>query len=185
MKWLALVLSFVFGRLNMRPRGFKDAAIEIFDEVSFRSRRMVTLILVGVASVIFFTGGLFISLLDLSMQWDRTGSIVWSATLSTGVGLIVLASAAFAVVFLRAWPGATKAKQDIKRKLKHEREEEEMEQHKRPSSLEHALSALVMDYVKEREIRRAARGPETSAYAGEDMASTTAPNRETPRSHVH
>ncbi|KYG64325.1 hypothetical protein AZI87_13920 [Bdellovibrio bacteriovorus] len=185
MKWLALVLSFVFGRLNMRPRGFKDAAIEIFDEVSFRSRRMVTLILVGVASVIFFTGGLFISLLDLSMQWDRTGSIVWSATLSTGVGLILLASAAFAVVFLRAWPGATKAKQQIKRKHKHEQEEEEMDR-KRPTSLEHALSALVMDYVKEREIRRAARGPETSAYAGENVAGgTTAPNRETPRSHVH
>ncbi|KHD87799.1 MAG: hypothetical protein OM95_12360 [Bdellovibrio sp. ArHS] len=185
MKWLALVLSFVFGRLNMRPRGFKDAAIEIFDEVSFRSRRMVTLILVGVAAVIFFTGGLFISLLDLSMQWDRTGSILWSATLSTGVGLIVLASAAFAVVFLRAWPGAVKAKQQIKRKLKHEQEEEEAELQRHPSSLEQALSALVMDFVKEREIRRAARSSETSAYAGEGMNEGPTSSHEKPRSHVH
>ncbi|WP_415062569.1 hypothetical protein [Bdellovibrio sp.] len=148
MRWLGMVLSFLFGRLNTKPKSFREIALEIFDDVSRRSRKIVSLTLAGLGAVIFFCGGLFISIIDGTTQYDRFGMVNWTATFGAGVTLILFATAVFAVVFLRAWPGATQ---------RHSRIPPHHEAPPPPSALEQALAALVMDFVKERELRREAR----------------------------
>lgn len=148
MRWLGMVLSFLFGRMNTKPKSFREIAMEIFDDVSRRSRKVVSLTLAGLAAVIFFCGGVFISIIDGTTQYDRLGAVNWTATFGAGVALILLAVAVFAGVFLRAWPGALQ---------RHSRVPPHQETSVLPSALEQALAALVMDFVKERELRRAAR----------------------------
>lgn len=154
MKIIPLILSFIFGygRFKGKSKSLRESAIEIFEEVTFRSRRLVSLLLAGLASVILLCGGLFISILDATTQYDRSGVIAWTATFSSGIVLLLIAAATFSVVFLRAWP--------------HTRRLRQKEQQVAPatsSSLENALAALVMDYVKERELKREQRGPSPAA----------------------
>lgn len=144
MQWLAMMMSFIFGKMNSKRKSLRETAIEIFEEVSYKSRRIVTLTMTAFGAVIFFCGGFFISLLEGTSQYDQTGNVVWTSTLGAGVGLIALAAVVFATVFLRAWPGVSPHK--------HEHPREESATHS--SNLENALSALIMDYVKEREMRR-------------------------------
>ncbi|WP_374079524.1 hypothetical protein [Bdellovibrio bacteriovorus] len=149
MQWLAMFASFIVGRLNAKARGLRETAEEVFDEVSRKSRKVVSLTLTGLCAVILFCGGFFISLLDSTTQYDRTGGIAWTATLSAGIGLIAVAAITFAYVFLRAWPGA--------RHVHHQTHHRRFETPRPSSSLENALATLVMDFVRERETRRTAR----------------------------
>lgn len=143
MKWLMLMLSFAFRKSPKTP-SLKETALEIFEEVSHKSRRIVSLTLTGIAAVIFFCGGFFISLFNATTQYDSTGNVFLTATLSGGLGLIALAAITFGLVFLRAWPGVIEEKHRAK-----------AEQAQAPGgSLEQALAMLVRDFVKEREMRR-------------------------------
>lgn len=154
MQWIAMFVSFIVGRLNMKARSLRETAVEVFEEVSRKSRKVVTLTLTGLGAVILFCGGFFISLLDSTTQYDRTGGVAWTATLSSGIGLIVIAAVTFAYIFLRAWPGARHGHTQA-----HARRPEMPHS---TSSLENALAALVTDFVKERESRRSAREAKNS-----------------------
>lgn len=169
MKLIPLILSFVFGRLGGKSKSLRESALEIFEEITFRSRRLVSLLLVGLASVILLCGGLFISILNATTQYDRSGLIAWTATFSSGIALILIAAVTFSFVFLRAWPQSFRMKQK--------------EQPTAPagtSSLENALAALVMDYVKEREIKREQRGPSPSPSRPSHRKSTEEPQATQP-----
>lgn len=149
MKWLVVALSFIYKKMtSQRSPSLKETAVEIFEEISHKSRRIVALTLAGVGAVIFLTGGFFISLINATTQYDEAGKVAMSATLSGGLGLIVLALITFGVVFLQAWPG-------IQKRKRHEKELKEAAMAGGP--LEQALALLVTDYVKEREMRRSER----------------------------
>lgn len=147
MQWLAMIITYFFGRKSSKTKSLKEVAVEIFDEISFRSRKIITLTMMALGSVIFFCGGFFIALIDTTSQYDRVGYVGWSSTLLAGLGLIAIASTIFATVFNRAWPHP-----------QHSHQEQIHEQVQPPptSNIEAALSALIMDFVKERELRRQA-----------------------------
>ncbi len=153
MQWFAMIMKYFFGKKTSKAQSFKEIAIEIFHEISFRSKKMVTLTLTALGAVIFFCGGFFITLLELTSQYDRVGYVSWTATLFAGFGLIVLAAGVFATVFLRAWPAPGNYRPFTTPR------EEAAPPH---SALESAFAALIMDFVKERELRREARGHSTS-----------------------
>lgn len=145
MQWLAMIITYFFGRKSSKTKSLKEMAIEIFDEISFRSRKVVTLTMMALGSVIIFCGGFFIALIEATSQYDRVGYVGWSATLVAGLGLIGIASAVFATVFARAWPNP------------HAFQHEQIHEQAAPpptSGIEAALSALIMDFIKERELRR-------------------------------
>ncbi|RYZ81303.1 MAG: hypothetical protein EOP06_23755, partial [Proteobacteria bacterium] len=88
-KWLGIILSFVMGRFNHQsaPMGFnfKETAMAVFDEVTFKSRKAITLLLAALASIIFLCGGFFISLIDATKQYDQQGSIAFTSTFVSGL----------------------------------------------------------------------------------------------------
>jgi hypothetical protein len=143
MQWLAIALSFLFGRKSPRIKTFKEIAVEIFDELAIKSRPLITLALVALGAVLLLCGGLFIVILELTAQYDRIGHLSWSATLLGGMGLAFVSTFVFATIFLLAWPTPTiTARFPLEEPLR------------TTPPLEIALSSLVMDYIKEREMRR-------------------------------
>lgn len=145
MQWLAMIITYFFGRKSSKTKSLKEMAIEIFDEITFRSRKVVTLTMMALGAVIIFCGGFFIALIDATSQYDRVGYVGWSATLVAGLSLIGIASAVFATVFARAWPTPLSF---------HHEQIHEQATPPPTSGIEAALSALIMDFVKERELRR-------------------------------
>ena len=173
MKLIPMILSFVMGRLNSKPsKGLREAAMEIFDEVTYRSRRIVTLTLGGLGAVILLCGGVFIALLDATNQFDRTGSIAWTATFGAGVILVLLAGLTFALVFMKAWPRPSFA------------ENQETHTSAGTSPVEAALATLILDFVKEREARRNTRD-NTQVHPAGHPAEPVRSKKEEPAAHIH
>lgn len=156
MKWLMLMLTLAFRKFGSRPASLKETALEIFEEVSHKSRRIVSLTLTGIAAVIFFCGGIFISIINATTQYDNNGDIYLTATLSGGLILIAIAAITFGLVFLRAWPGVAQER----------RKPSKEEANVRGTGLEQALSTLIMDFVKDREMRR--EGPSSATRKREE-----------------
>lgn len=172
MKIIPMILSFIVGRLNSKPsKGLRETAVEIFDEITFRSRNIVTLTLGGLGSVILLCGGLFIAILDGTTQFDRNGVIAWTATLGAGVLLVALAGLSFSFVFIRAWPRATRSRSQPASRGTPE-----------TSPLETALATLVMDFVKE---RQASRKTLSEAEFTPHPPEPSHPKNEEPRSPLH
>ena len=181
MKLIPMILSFVMGRLNSKhSKGLRESAMEIFDEVTFRSRSIVTLTLGGLGAVILLCGGVFIAILDATTQYDRSGIIVWTATFGAGVTLVLLAGLTFALVFMKAWPRPALVSS-----------KEAPLATAGTSPLEAALATLVMDFVKEREVRRNVREAQektearTQAHPAGRPADPPRGKREDPAAHVH
>jgi hypothetical protein len=146
MQWLSLLFSFFLGKFNVsRPPSLKDSVAFVFEEAAYRSRKPAVLILGGLACVLLLCGGFFMGLIDLTTQMDREGVVRASASAVSGFVLVALALGVFFWIFTRAWPGARHAK------------EKQAEKEASPGGLEQALTLLVMDFIKEREIRRAER----------------------------
>lgn len=156
MNWLGMVVSYVVGSMTHRNKGIKESVFEVYDEIIIKSRRIVTLTIVGLGSVIFLCGGLFIALLGGTLQYDQTGSFSFSATMTGGLILIALSLLAFAVVFGQAWPREHNKSGPNKRRPSPQLKLKESERPAR-ASLDQALSLLILDFIKEREIKREAR----------------------------
>lgn len=187
MKWLSLILPFFlgFGHKPAKPRrSLKETALEIYDAITIRSRTAVFLTMAGLCAIAFICGGFFMFLLESTGQYDRAGVIVWNSTLITSGILVLLALGGLGYVYFMAWPGvrAARNRQEV-------REEEERRQHEHPvGSLEQALAALVMDFVKEREFKRehrASSAPPPSSEASRPYSSRPDPETasETPTSY--
>nr|BFD59232.1 hypothetical protein CKG001_13390 [Bdellovibrio sp. CKG001] len=153
MKWLSLFLPFFLGlgsKHDKPRRNLKETALEIYDAITIRSRAAVFLTMAGLCAIAFICGGFFIFLLESTKQYDRAGIIVWNSTLISSGLLVLLALAGLSYVYFMAWPGlqAARNRQEV-------RDEEQRRQQEHPvGSLEQALAALVMDFVKEREFKR-------------------------------
>ncbi|KYG64938.1 hypothetical protein AZI86_12125 [Bdellovibrio bacteriovorus] len=172
MQLLAMIASFVFGRLNNggpRSGGIRETVMEMFEDIVLKGRKPVILILAGVCAVLFFCGGLFITILEGTTQYDRVGYVTLTSTLGAGIALFLVAALGFVYVFAYAWPGADRHASD--------RAREKVPPPHHASTLEQALTVLVLDFVKERELRRdrEAHGPTPHA--------TTGPAPTTPREH--
>ncbi|MNT52290.1 hypothetical protein D3C72_1893110 [compost metagenome] len=129
--------------------------MEVLSGITQRSRRYVSLALIGLGSVVLACAGILITVLNATGQYDRSGQILFTSTFGAGIFMTVLAVSAFAWVFIREWPRHHRgvhinAHADI-RHAAHERA---------PSSIENAVSALIMDFVHEREFKRTGREPE-------------------------
>ncbi|XGC82125.1 hypothetical protein ACES2L_06460 [Bdellovibrio bacteriovorus] len=171
MHWLGMIAKFLFSRMsssNRHHKSLKDSAVEVFEEISKKSRKIVTLSIMAIGGVLLFVAGFFIALLNLTMQYDRVGYVSFTATLGAGVGLMVVAAAMFAWIFLGAWPGASDTRKAMKKAKKEVKERVE----ETPNTLEGALSLLVLDYVKERQEKRdmyaAARASRVSTLSAEE-----------------
>lgn len=175
MQLLAMIASFVFGRLNNsgpRGGGIRETVMEMFEDIVLKGRKPVILVLAGVCAVLFFCGGLFITILEGTTQYDRVGYVTLTSTLGAGIALFLVAAIGFVYVFAYAWPGADRhasAKAREKTPPPHQ-----------ASTLEQALTVLVLDFVKEREIRRdrEAAGP-TPTTPREPYSTTTKPQPST------
>lgn len=173
MQLLAMIASFIFGRMNHQQRsgGLRETVRELVDDALLKSRKPVILVLTGLAAVIFVCGGLFITILDATTQYDRVGYITLTSTMGAGIALFCLAMLGFAYVFAYSWPGATHQIKEVV--------ESRTEHHHHASTLEQALTVLVLDFVKERELRRAQQtsspsGPTPSANKAKSPGGTAA-----------
>lgn len=144
MKLLALIATFFFSRMKGPQRGLRETVMDLFEDMVLKGRKPIILVLAGVSAVIFFCGGLFISVLEGTTQYDRVGYVTLTSTLGAGIAMFLIAALGFVYVFAFAWPGASKR----------DRERDQARAQHEVSSLEHALATLVMDFVKERELRR-------------------------------
>ena len=179
MQFLAMIASFIFGRLNSRPQGggIRETVLDLFEDIVLKGRRPVILILAGICAVLFFCGGLFITILEGTTQYDQVGYVTLSSTLGAGIALSLIAALGFAYVFAFAWPGAGKNAA---------REHVAPPPHQ-ASTLEQALTVLVLDFVREREMRRERENQSAAPGAG-SVPPRPAPNKETardPSSPIH
>ncbi|WP_413291376.1 hypothetical protein [Bdellovibrio sp. HCB337] len=150
MQWLSLLVSFLLGKFNSsRPPSLKETAREILEEVAYKSRKPAALLLAGVIGILILCGGFFMSVLELTTQYDREGIVRFTATLGAGLFLVVVPLGALIWGFTAAWPGAK-----AHAKAEQAREEEQELPRVPASSLEQALATLVLDFVKEREFKR-------------------------------
>ncbi|AFY01211.1 hypothetical protein Bdt_1515 [Bdellovibrio bacteriovorus str. Tiberius] len=156
-----------FGKGSHKPRrSLKDSALEIYDAITIRSRTAVFLSMTGLGAIAFVCGGVFMFITEATGQYDRTGAIFWNSTLITSLCLTAIAVGGLSYVYFFAWPGVRAA--DRRRDAAEAEFKRQQELH--AGSLESALSALVMDFVRERELRRAQRG--TSSPSPTPEAST-------------
>lgn len=149
MQLLAMIASFIFGRLNNggpRGGGIRETVMEMFEDIVLKGRKPVILVLAGIGAVLFFCGGLFITILEGTTQYDRVGYVTLTSTLGAGIALFLIAALGFVYVFAYAWPGAGRQVSDRAREHAHTPHQ--------ASTLEQALTVLVLDFVKERELRR-------------------------------
>lgn len=156
LKWIEIIASFFIGKMQpSHGPSLRESAIAIFEEITYKSRKAVSLVVISLAAAIFALGGFFISLINATSQYDQTGAVNFTSTLGSGLVLILIAVGTFAWVFGSAWPGVkqSKAAHKAEQEHHHHQQQEQAHQHQ-PSSLEYALSMLVMDFVKERELRR-------------------------------
>jgi hypothetical protein len=146
MQWLSLLFSFFLGKFNVtRPPSLKESVSFVFEEAAYRSRKPAVLILGGLGCILLLCGGFFMGLIDLTTQMDREGAIRATASAVSGFVLVAIALGVFFWIFTRAWPGA--------RNMKAKKEEKEAP----AGGLEQALTLLVMDFIKERELKREER----------------------------
>lgn len=144
MKWFSLLISFLVGKFNSyRPPSLKESAMAVLEELAYKSRKPAALIFAGVFCLLLLCGGFFMTVIDLTNQFDREGFVRFTAGLGAGLFLVVLNLGILTWVFTSAWPGA-----------KEHSEARHNPPRVAPSSLEQALAALVMDFVKEREFKR-------------------------------
>ncbi|MFV3410425.1 hypothetical protein [Bdellovibrio bacteriovorus] len=157
MKWLGFILPFIMGlggKGSHRPRrSLKDSALEIYDAITIRSRTAVFLSMTGLGAIAFVCGGVFMFITEATSQYDTTGYVFWNSTLITSLCLTAAAVGGLSYVYFFAWPGVRAA--DRRREAAEIEFKRQQELH--AGSLEAALSALVMDFVRERELRRAQR----------------------------
>lgn len=163
MKWILMFLTLSLRQLNTRLRGpsLRQTIMDIFYEARQKSKKLANLIVGGLAATIFFCGGFFIALINMSAQWDQNRQILWSATLISGLVLMGLAL----IVYIGLYASFTK---DDREEVLAEREEKQKKERfqkssrryaagRRPesaSTLESALAALVMDFIHERQDKR-------------------------------
>jgi len=162
MRWLSLLISFLVGRFNIAHRpSFKESAMAVIEELAYKSRKPVAMMLGGLILVLILCGGIFMSAVDLAQQYDREGVVRFTASTGTGLTMVLITLILFAWVFLAAWPGTRAHAAD---------HSPEAGAKTPPSSLEQALATLVLDFVKERELKREQAHQSLPAHAAESGA---------------
>lgn len=179
MKWVSLILGFLFSSKPTKGINFKELAMEVYDETLARSRKPIGLILLGLASVILVCDGIFMSLVEATKQYDNKGFIYPNSTFLSGLILAAVVLLGYTYVFTRTWPG-------IKRlKARTQAAQEQMSNHayssesKNPPALDEAISLLIMDHIESRKQRRAHKKPEKferTEKNSEGRSTSTAPH---------
>jgi hypothetical protein len=185
MQWLGLIASFVIGRMNNKKAGPSLMSPQaIFEDITFKSRKVVMLTLGAVIAVVLLCSGLMMSIIDATTQYDKNSIITFSATFNTGLVLALLAVISFTFIFTRAWPGVREHRNEFRAETKSSslgfsRASSKPEPH-HAGGLEQAISALIVDFVKEREVRRQSNARPTGETYGEQRARTKGFEQEPP-----
>lgn len=197
MKWILMFLTLSLRQLNSRLRGpsLRQTLMDIFYEAREKSKKLANLLVGGLAATIFFCGGFFITLINMSAQWDQTRQVVWSATLISGLVLMGLAL----IVYIGLYASFTK---DDREEVLAERDERQKAERFRQSSrryaagrrpesaatLETALAALVMDFIHERQEKRATKEQRFSENEPGPFSQSRSESEDVPRhqpKHFH
>lgn len=160
MHWLGVALTLLMGAFQPRSKSLRESALEIYEEIMFKSRRSIVLLMIAFAAVVFFCGGFFISLIQATNHYDRTGELAFTASIGAGLILMAISIITFAVVFIWAWPGLKARRQAHHREEQHERDRE-----RKKASLDEALGMLVSDFANDRRARKQARHQRRQARA--------------------
>lgn len=191
MKWLGLVFPFLYKYLNPPTTGsqmsLKATALDIYDAITLKSRSVVFISIGAIAGFAVMCGSFFMFLIDSTRQYDFSGVILWNATLTVSSILFLCSIAVLAYVYFYAWPGAEAPSENLLRsgvQAGPRHSYSSATNHKAPSSIENALSLLVLDYVQERQEKRAARyAARSSTTRHRDSSTTSERSNTTPRSY--
>ncbi len=163
-KLLGSLLTFFLGTQLTKTFSFKSIGNEIFNQIALYTRKPVALFLAGLLSIIFFSGGAFMAIVNATSQYDLMGTVTGTATLWTGAGLAAFFLVSYTWIFMVAWPGAenpslSKGIDSLKDKISGNE----------IPSLDKAISAFVIDIVEQRKVKRSRRETATAermaAYA--------------------
>ncbi|MBX9767289.1 MAG: hypothetical protein K2X47_08470 [Bdellovibrionales bacterium] len=140
MKYLSLILSFLIGHFRgTRPESASYE--EMLNVLMERLKGALGALVYGLSGVVFAAGGFLTAYFNVLVRYDESGqfqlgAVAFGGLVLTAVGLILLYVASRQQTLNEGKPRQT--------------------QLERPgtSPLEHALSALILDYVKEREAKR-------------------------------
>jgi hypothetical protein len=142
-KWLTVVLGFLFGSQTSKAWNFNEIAMGIYEEALHRSRRPIAFLFLGLASVILFCGGFFMSLIDITRQFDLTGHFYPGAIFWTGAILSATLLFALSYAFSKAWTANFLDKT-----------QPQLQTESQAPKLQEALSLLILDHIEERKFRR-------------------------------
>lgn len=165
LKILALVLSFFLGRYE---QSFKKSTLILIDQFIAKSRKLFMFLTALGIMALLFTSGVVISLLQMTYQFDHQGYIASNTTLMMGISLIVITSIVFMALFSSsAW--ASRFKKEVL--VEHKEAPNKSEHH--PSAFEQALTVLIQEFTKERELHRQAKANEAASRSTSTKAEPT------------
>lgn len=145
LKILSLVVSFFLGRYEMT---FKKGTLILIDQFITKSRKLfIFTTLLGITSLLFVSG-LLMTIYQMTSQYDSRGYIAINSSLITGVVLATLSLVTLLGLFsATAWE--TRFKQQIVPAQQSKQKPSET-----PNPFEQALTMLVTEFVKDREMQR-------------------------------
>lgn len=178
MKWLGLLLPFALRYFNQPQsrspqKSLKESAIEIFDTLTFRSRKVAFLAIGALAGITILCGTFFMFVIEATRQYDFSGVILWNSTLTVSAVLFAVMLAGLTYVYAAAWPGARTELKAESRRLEKQRQRWDAEQRdhsRQPSQIEQALSLYVLDLVEERQQKRKIRYANRAAQHSANVA---------------
>lgn len=144
LKWISLILSFIFGAKSSSNFNIRHISGEVFDEILKRSRRPIASLLLGIASVFFISGGLLISLYNATQQYDQSGRIFLGAVFWGGL----IVAGIFISIAIYAYQYSTPES------LSQENLQSETSTQNARMDLNEAISLLILDHIEERKLKR-------------------------------
>lgn len=180
LKILSLVVSFFLGRYDMT---FKKSTLILIDQFITKSRKLfIFTTLLGITSLLFVSG-LLMAIYQMTSQYDSRGYIAMNSSLATGLVLAGLSLLTLLGLFsATAWE--TRFKQQIvpAPQPKHKTTSEA------PNAFEQALTMLVTEFVKDRDLQRQAKTqptrPSTPPSQSENVYTDRADRTENPSHNV-
>lgn len=170
LKIISLVVSFFLGRYDQT---FKKSTLILIDQFITKSRKLFIFTTVLGVSSMLLVAGLLTAIFQSTSQYDRQGFITFNSTILAGLILIAIASIALITMFsAKTWE--SRFKQQMVPPPHHAKNETHGP--REPNAFEQAITMLVTEFVKDRDLQRQTR--QTSPNTGAPSASAFRPTSE-------
>lgn len=144
MKWLLIFFSIIKPFFSQENQSINPAT-EIKDFIRANAMKVVMLFTAAISLGILFSSGLVLIAVDMGAQYDQNGYIYFSSMIIMGLILSALSLVSGAIV--------VKSFQDTTQSRRHKNPPLTAVGTSHP--LQDALALLIIDFVKERELKRA------------------------------